>query len=147
MERKQHWATRPYHRFLIAGARTKFKWGEWDCATFAAKGIRAMTGVDIADDFRGLYHDEASAMAAIEKVTGVKGGTIEDAAMYCANKHGLVEWEYPLMAQRGDLVVLEESGRLICGLVHLNGRHIVAAGEQGLKRLPITAVKRAWHHG
>ena len=67
---------------------------------------------------------------------------------YCAAKHEMSEWIYPLMARRGDLVVLEESGRLIAGLVHLEyGRHLVCAGEKGLHRLPITDIKRAWHVG
>jgi len=101
-----------------------------------------MTGVDIAADFRGKYTNEASALALIKQLAG--GSTVADAAAWCAAKHGLVEREYPLMAQRGDLVVLEDSGRLIAGLIHLSGRHIVAAGETGLKRILITAAKRAW---
>ena len=71
-------------------------------------------------------------------------GTVEDAAAYCAKKHGLVELTHPLQAQRGDLVVLEDSGRVIAGLVHLSGREIVAAGEKGLKKISIMNIKRAW---
>jgi hypothetical protein len=43
------------------------------------------------------------------------------------------------------MVVVRDEGRLITGLVHLNGRDIVAVGGEGLKRLPKTAVMRAWH--
>ena len=145
LTRAQHWATRSFHQFIKDNTNTPFKWGEHDCALYAANGIQAMTGVDIASDFRGLYTDEATAAAAIEKVTGIKNGSVEDAAAYCANKYGLTEWQHPLMAQRGDLVVVEDAGRVIAGLVHLTGRHISAAGENGLKRLQITAIKRAWH--
>jgi hypothetical protein len=56
----------------------------------------------------------------------------------------MAELKQPLFARRGDLCVVEDSGRLIAGLVHLSGRHIVAAGEDGLHRLPITDIKRAW---
>jgi hypothetical protein len=142
--RSQHWATRALHQFLVNARSLPFAWGSHDCALFAANGIEAMTGVDIASEFRGLYTDEASAKAAIEKVAGVFNGTVEDAAVYCAAKHGLVELVHPLMAQRGDLVVLEDSGRVIAGLVHLSGREIVCAGEKGLKKISITNVKRAW---
>jgi hypothetical protein len=142
LTRTEHWATRALHLFLVSRANVPFAWGSQDCALFAADGILAMTGVDIAQDFRGKYSDEASAFAAIKSIAG--GATVEDAAAYCAAKHGLAEWKYPLMAQRGDLVVLEDSGRIIAGIVHLNGRHIAAAGELGLKRIPITAIKRAW---
>jgi hypothetical protein len=144
LKRTPHWATRELHQFVIDRSTARFVWGIHDCCLFVADGIQAMTGVDIASDFRGQYTDETSAKAAIAKVTGVANGTVEDAAAYCATKHGLAELTHPLMAQRGDLVVVEDAGRLIAGLVHLSGRHIVAAGEQGLKKIPITNVKRAW---
>jgi hypothetical protein len=131
-------------KFLLAKAATPFVWGTHDCALFAADSVQAITGVDIASDFRGKYHDEDTAIQTIREITGIENPTVEDAAAYCAAKHGMQELKHPLMAWRGDLVVLEESGRVIAGIVHLNGRHIVAAGEDGLKRLPITQVKRAW---
>jgi len=147
MKRIEHWATRSFHEFLLARAARPFVWGENDCALFCADGIEAMTGVDIAAEFRGKYHDEASALALIKTVTG--GATIADAAAYCAKGAGLAEWKWPLFAQRGDLVIVVDAGRetarSISGLVHLSGRHVVAVGELGLKRLPIEAIERAWH--
>jgi hypothetical protein len=132
-------------------ARAPFAWGRNDCALFAADGIEAITGVDIAGDFRGKYSDEASAMALIKTVCG--GATVADAAVYCAEKHGLKEWTdksgkpQPLFARRGDLVVfVAPTGSLVAGLVHLNGRHLVAVGEQGLYRFPISKALRAWHY-
>ncbi len=148
LTRIQHWATRSYHTFLLSRASMPFAWGTHDCALFAADGIEAMTGVDIAAAFRGKYTDEASSLTAIRTITGAAADavvTVEDAAAWCATQHGLEEWIYPLMAQRGDLAVVVDSGRVIAGLVHLNGRHIVCAGEAGLHRLPIPQIKRAWH--
>lgn len=142
MIRKKHWATRAYHEFLLSRAHDPFKWGSNDCALFAADGIQAITGLDIAADFRGKYTDEAGAFALIKSVTG--GSTVADAAAWCAKKHGLKELEKPLFAQRGDLVAFEARGSFVAGLIHLNGRDIVAVGEQGLYRFPITEVKRAW---
>jgi hypothetical protein len=145
LKRQPHWATRGYHQFLIARAKMPFVWGANDCALFAADGILAIAGVDIAADFRGKYDDEASALEAIKTIAG--GSTIADAAAYCAQKHGLGEWPHPLKAQRGDLVVIMESGRLIAGLVHLNGSDVVSVGQSGLLRMPITQIQRAWHVG
>lgn len=144
IKRIESWATRELHQFLVDNTKTKFQWGIFDCCLMAANGIQAMTGTDIASDFRGLYTDKASAFAALAKVTGVVNGTVEDAAAYCADKHSLVELVHPLMAQRGDLVVLEDAGRVIAGLVHLSGRHVAVAGENGLKKLSIMNIKRAW---
>lgn len=144
LTRKQYWDTRAYHDFLVSRARMPFVWGKSDCALFAADGIEAITGVDIAADFRGKYSDETGAMALIKQVTG--GSSVADAAAYCAEKHGLAEWDKPLLAQRGDLVVAKQGRALISGLVHLTGQ-IVAAGEKGLMIMPITTVERSWHVG
>ena len=148
LARVQHWATRAFHDFLLARANEPFAWGSHDCALFAADGIQALTGVDIAADFRGKYSDEAGAIAAIKSIAN--GTTVEEAAAYCAAQHNLAEWKSPLLAQRGDLVTLEDDGRIIAGLIHLSGRHIVAAGETGLKRILIhdgttSPIRRAWH--
>jgi len=67
--RSKHWATRAYHQFLVNARSLPFAWGSHDCALFSANGIEAMTGVDIASEFRGIYTDETSAKVAIEKVT------------------------------------------------------------------------------
>lgn len=142
LKRTQHWATREFHDFLLARASQPFSWGANDCCLFAADAIRSFTGVDLADDFRGKYSDEASAFALIRSITG--GSSVEAAAVHCASKHDLTEWASPLCAQRGDLVLVEDAGRIISGVVHLNGRHIVSVGEQGLKRLPIRSIARAW---
>lgn len=142
LTRNEHWATRGFHQFLLGRSKEPFIWGTNDCCTFTADAIQSITGVDIASDFRGKYTDKVSAFRAIKQITG--GSTVSDAAAYCAAKHGLVELQYPLMAQRGDLVIVEEAGELIAGVVHLNGRHVVLVGEEGLKRQSIRNVKRAW---
>jgi hypothetical protein len=124
-----------------------FAWGTNDCALFAADAVQAITGLDIADDFRGRYSDEAGAFALIRTVTGAgadKTTAVGDAAAWCAAKHGLEEWPAPLMARRGDLVVIENGGALIAGVVHLNGRHVVSMAESGPVRLSILSIRRSW---
>ena len=146
LTRKEHWDTRALHDFLLSRADAPFVWGQHDCALFAADAIGAMTGVDIAEEFRGKYSDESGAKATIRSIA--RGSTVAEAAAYCARKHGLAEWPFPLFARRGDLVVVRNAdGSVIAGIVHLNGRHVVAAGEKGLLRLPMRSVLRAWHVG
>jgi hypothetical protein len=143
LTRLENWDTGALHEFLIERADRPFTWGENDCALFVADGILAMTGIDIAADFRGRYSNEEDAFATVRMITG--GSTLEDAAAWCAMRHGLDEWPGPLFAQRGDMAIVENEGRLISGLVHLSGRHVVTVGESGLRRFPITAIVRAWH--
>jgi hypothetical protein len=141
LKRSVSWQTRELHEFFKS-ADAPFEWGANDCCLFPANGILAMTGTDIAADFRGKYHDEASAFALIREIAG--GETVADAAAWCAAKFELQEWPRPLFAQRGDLVVLEDAGRLIAGIVALTGRHVRSVGPDGLKWLPLSAVVRAW---
>lgn len=150
LKRQTRWITRAYHRFLMERAKAPFKWGANDCALFAADGVLAITGVDIAAEFRGKYEDEAGAFEAIKEICG--GSTVADAAAWCAQKHGMKEWvaangkPQPLFARRGDLVVFEApTGALVAGLVHLSGQ-IVTVGEKGLYRFPISKALRAWHY-
>ncbi|ADW69022.1 DUF6950 family protein [Granulicella tundricola] len=141
LPKKQHWHTRAFHPFLVDRAQTPFAWGTNDCALFSADAILANTGVDIATDFRGKYTDKRSAFLLIRSLTG--GSTVADAAAYCAQKHGLVEHQHPLMAKRGDLVVVADGDELICGVVHLSG-HVISVSESDTVRLPITKVVRSW---
>ena len=142
LTRFPHWATRELHAHFLSHEETPFKWGLNDCCLSAADAIQAMTGTDIATDFRGRYSTQLGSVIAIKAVTG--GTSIEDAVTFCAAKHELVEWLSPLLAQRGDLVLIQDDDRLIAGVVHLNGKHVISIGEQGLKRLPLTSVTRAW---
>jgi hypothetical protein len=142
LKRRDHWDTKYFSPFIFARRDRPFAWGENDCALFVADGIEAMTGVDIAADFRGRYQNETGALELVRTLTG--GRTVVHAAAWCAAKFEIDEWSGPLYAQRGDMVALEDAGRMILGLVDLNGRHIIAVGEAGLKRLPFAAGVRAW---
>lgn len=134
--------------FLIGHGSTRFSWGSIDCCLFAADAVRAITGVDIADDFRAKYSDQASAFGLIKSVTG--GSSVVDAIAHCAGKHGLAEWvgaegqPLPLMARRGDLVAVSNAGRIIAGVVDLSGRAVACMGENGVLREPIPNIVRAW---
>lgn len=148
LKRTVNWDTEELHLFFKERRSQPFAWGTNDCCMFPADGIKAMTGIDLAEDFRGKYKDEASAFALIASVTG--GKTVGDAAAWCAKKFGLVEWAdkagkpTPLFARRGDMVTVENAGREIAGIIGLTGRDVISVAETGLVRLPLTAVKRAW---
>lgn len=148
LKRKINWDSQHLELFFRARRNQPFAWGMNDCCIFPADAILAMTGTDIAGDFRGKYVDEASAFAMIKTVA--VGETVADAAAWCAAKFGLVEWvgkdgkPAPKFAQRGDLVVLEDAGRMIAGIIGLTGKHCISVGEDGPRRLPLSVVQRAW---
>lgn len=55
MTRQKGWQGR-LAAFLASVARTPFSPGTHDCALFAAGAVEALTGVDLAADWRGRYH-------------------------------------------------------------------------------------------
>ena len=143
LKRVEHWDTRAFHNFSKLKRTTPFTWGEWDCCLAAASFVQAITGTDIGEDFRGKYTDEASAMTTIASVTG--GKTIEDAIVWVAKKYDLAEHTHPLLAKRGDLVLVKNNdGNLIAGVVHLTGRHVLTVGPKGAAMLSIMQIHRAW---
>jgi hypothetical protein len=141
MPRARTWDTNELHSFLLERANVPFQYGVQDCALLACDAIAAMTGVDIAQEFRG-YKTQRGALRAIRKVTG--GSTVEHAAVYCATKYGLTEYPHPLKAQRGDLVLIEQADGLLLGLIDLSGTCVLAPGDDGIRRLELTSIKRSW---
>lgn len=153
LKRLTNWETRHFHQFLLDRAEMPFAWGTNDCCLFPADAIYSYTGHDLASDFRGKYNDEATAFALVRDVCSelvprdwqtTQRNVAYIAALWCAKKAGLEERKGPLFAQRGDLVVIEQSDRIVAGVVHLNGRHVVSVCEKGLLRMPIASVMRAW---
>lgn len=142
LTRIEHWLTQGLGAYLHAHEQDKFVWGENDCSLFAANCVQALTGVDIASDFRGRYTDQTSAFALIKEITG--GTSVADAAAYCAEKHGLTEWKFPLQAQRGDLVVVKNGENVIAGVVDSSGKFVAAMGDSTIVRIPLRQIQRAW---
>ena len=142
MKRPVHWLTREYHDFLHVRAFAPFAWGTNDCLMFAADGIMAIVGVDVAADFRGRYTDPNGALKTMRDVTG--SIDMLTAVSAVAAKYGLQKRANALMAQRGDVVLVPEGPRLICALVGLSGRWVHAPGDDGLRNICITQAQHAW---
>lgn len=143
-KRLEHWETRSFHEFLKGRASAPFVWGTNDCAMFTADAVQSISGIDIAESFRGKYSDEAGSLQAIHEVCG--GSSLADALAWCAAKSGMQELQYPLMAKRGDMVLCDRGdGILIAAVIHLSGRP-VSVGPQGMMNLSVKSIQRAWHY-
>lgn len=121
----------------VGAARHRpFAWGEHDCSLWVADAVLAMTGVDLADLWRGTYHDEAGA-----KLVWSQAGRWPWILDRAACRHGLSRIG-PATAGRGDIVLAKHNGQLqptICV-----GDHLAAAGPDGLVFLPRAAGVGAW---
>lgn len=140
-KRAHDWVERLDASFTEWG-ETPFEWGEHDCALSVCNHIHAMTGVDVGAELRSTYSSPEAAASAIQALTGT-GNTLEHAVEHITAAHGFAEVGVKL-AHRGDVVLFDRPEGAALGIVHLNGRHAILTGPDGLYRLRVLDARRAW---
>ncbi len=115
-----------------------FLWGEHDCCLFAAKCVEAMTGVDPMAEFRGIYNDQESAMAALQE----KGA----GTLYDTMKQKFGEPKPASQARRGDVVYgVFKNGPALGICLGAEAVFVGAEGSaQGLVREPLENLAKAF---
>jgi hypothetical protein len=140
IKRNHDWPEK-LHEKIQELKQTPFSWGGQDCCLFVADCVLAMTGTDLAVEYRGKYTDEAGAAAVMVAIAG--GPTVEDVMVKAAKDYNLKEVPV-LMAQRGDILLFELSTGKTLGIVSHDGIHALASGKTGLERLRVKDATRAW---
>jgi len=135
MKRFDNWA-RPYNQFFREREGVPFKWGKHDCALFAADGVKAITGVDLAAEWRGKYRSLRGAMSVIDREGGTMAGFVDDR----------LERMPVSLAQRGDVVWREQEGPFggALGMVAPGGVQAGFPGKVGVVLAPLTSCSIAW---
>lgn len=113
--------------------RRPFAWGTTDCALFAADGVKAMTGEDLAAGFRGRYTTAEEARALLASL-----GMADVAALAAS----VLPEVSPAKARMGDVVALTSEGEWSLGLC--NGATSCVLTPKGIGFLPLSAARRAW---
>ena len=139
--RLPHWQS-ALSAYIVATAGAPFRYGDFDCGLFVAGALEAMTGVDVVPGIRGVYKNRTDAFAQVRSICGAS--TMEALARYLTARHGMPEVA-PLLAQRGDPVLLRAGRRSSLGLVAMHGTEILTPYRGGLLRLPLAHATRAWH--
>lgn len=117
-----------------------FEWGARDCSLFAADAVLCIAGSDPAKSLRGKYKTEKGAARILKR----RGGLEKVAAKLAADNR--MEEIPPLMAQRGDVVLIDSPMGEALGVIDMSGR-IAAQGPDGVMRQGIAAARRAWRVG
>jgi hypothetical protein len=142
------------HSYLLRRQNEPFSWGSMDCCLFACDAVLEMTGVDLAADFRGKYDSLLTAVKAmkrfvadadedVEEPNDGESDLVEAVAVTIALQHGIEEVP-PLMAQRGDVVLLDSPLGKGLGILGLRGTHVHSAGPDGVVDVPLQECSRAW---
>lgn len=121
-------------RLTTGKLRTPWAWGEHDCVMFAADCILAMTGVDLADEFRGRYENEHEAWALLAHLGH------EDLGSLVSTRLPEIK---PRDAQRGDVVLMPgEFGDFIA--ICDGATAVGPRAPRGINHNPMSAAVRAW---
>lgn len=140
MKRLEHWPQLlAQHLELVAGKPGA--WGERDCAIAFCDAVLAMTGEDLAAEFRGKYSTELGAGRMLKKL-GV--ANMEELADQVFAAHDVRELPKVLFAQRGDAVIIDTEKGPAMGIVGLDGMHAVTVSLEGSVKVPIVHCRRAW---
>jgi hypothetical protein len=126
--RRPDW--RPRLVAYLEGVRAQpFAFGQHDCALFAAGAVEAMTGVDLAEGYRGRYDSLKAGLKL------VRGGHL-----------ALLRQSFdpipPAFAGVGDLALIGEVGFPAFGI--FEGQHVLVLREEGLGLMPRAAATQAY---
>src|SRR6185312_3147332 len=94
--------------------------------------VLAITGTDLATEFRGKYSNEAEATQLIKDFAG---SDIEALAIKVASDKSLKEVPVKF-ASRGDIVVIKQGDGNALGIVGSDARYVFVTTEKGLTRFP-----------
>lgn len=111
-----------------------FAWGTNDCAMFAADVVQAITGTDLAAEYRG-YSTEGGAAKILKRSGGLEGLATKALGEPCA----------ALTARPGDVGLVVNAGRDCLGVCTGATWHV--PGEHGLLALPLSDAVKSWRVG
>ena len=139
MQRLNNWE-QLLAEFIAKNKNTSFQWGVFDCCLFACDAVLTITGVDMAQDFRGKY---TTAKEAYEFVKNFAGDGLAELVAKRAQELGITEIK-PLLAQRGDVVLVNKDGHDSLGIVGLDGRFALCAAIKGLTQVLVKDCRKAY---
>jgi len=140
MKRAHNWQRLLPSHTHANGSGRQFSYGRFDCALAVCDWIKAHTGVDPGEQFRGTY-------STAEEASVLTGGDLSAFAAKIAVEHGMPEIA-PRLARRGDVVYVDNNtseGAL--GIVDLTGCRAACAAAKGTLLIPMRRWKRAWRVG
>ena len=129
--RVEDWRVR-FEQLVAERMRTPFDWGSHDCVLWAADAVLAVSGVDLAAEYRGTYGTDAEAMRLLKRKGGLE--VLGDLAG---------ERIRPLAAGVGDVgIVSDETGREMFGVCA--GAAWLVATAEGLGAISLDKARVAW---
>ncbi|MCW0235309.1 MAG: hypothetical protein OJJ21_17045 [Ferrovibrio sp.] len=138
MIRYENWPER-LSNYIAKRKDDPFAWGVNDCVLFAADCIIEMTGLDPVPPLRG---GPTTALGMARRMQDAYGSAdVTEAARAAGAVVGFPEISWTF-AQRGDVVLLENSGRPCLGIC--GGMMAYAPGPERIMQVPMRTALLAW---
>lgn len=120
--------------YAASVAGKKFRFGQLDCALFAAGAVEAQTGLDLAAEWRGNYRSLAHGLRAIKEA-----GFSDHIDLVAAHFPTIA----PSMARVGDIAVLpSDEGEAALGIVQ--GPGVYCLTPEGLVTVSRSLITKAF---
>lgn len=120
--------------------RTPFAWGEHDCGPgLAGNLVKALTGVDLAQPWRGTYSD------ALGAVRAMKEAGFDNLADLVASM--LPEYEHPSRARIGDVAAIKDDSSIGYALGVIDYERVFVLTGTGIGTVDRSEIARAFKVG
>lgn len=138
LTRRDDWQAR-YSAFMNHQRLVPFVWGLNDCAIgFAFGAVEAITGHDMAEEFRDRYQDEAGAVTVM-RAKGVKS-LADLMALYLPEHH-------PSQADIGDIGIVPDKSPLGGSLCLFDATGVIVRNTDGHAMRPRSDATRSFKVG
>lgn len=135
MKRFEQWP-RLLSDYIADCKKKPFEWGQHDCLLFAGGAVKALTGVDFCEQYKG-YSTEQEAIDIVSTKGGIEA---------LISSHLGHEGSRNIMtARRGDIVVFKMPDKT-AGIVDDSGESIVFLTREGIRRIPLKKAWRVWSY-
>lgn len=131
-------------KFLNAHRLDPFAYGSWDCALFVCDAVLAMTGVDMAAQFRDRYSSRSEAREVAREITG--GPSVLKIARHVTTMHAMPKTPVSHL-RRGDVALIRRPNDFSLGIVSFNGMEIITVTPLGLQHIPLSNAAYGWRVG
>ena len=122
--------------FLISNMHRDFRWGEWDCVTFASECVRIQTGTDLKSEIMG-NRKYSSLVGGVRFLKSIGGDipSILDEHLERAESD----------VRTGDIAMMAVEERFSLGVVVGNMAWFLDT--EGMRQAPVHLAEGVWHVG
>lgn len=120
-------------KYLVSWESRGMNWGVSDCCIFISGAVEALTGINPMNKvFTIPYDSEETAYKALVKFSGEKdfGKALIKTVEMISTSFGMSEVEDPAYRSDGDICVVYNDNRLVCGVCV--GYKVAFVGDRGL---------------